>query len=370
MYFYTFNPQLSKSISVFLYLCNQMTQNKESQYEVMRRVRLPLIILVTYAHSYGAIREGYSMLGSGWDTYEILKILVSQTLVKVAVPAFFVMSGYLFFANVERFTKKVYWQKIKRRIKSLLIPYIIWNLLMAAKLGEISMNTFIAPANMPLWFLRDLIIVSLATPIIYIGVRKLGWWIVAILLPIYVTGMWAIQPEANPYAICFFCLGAALSIKKMDLVETCGRYVMPACVLSVILIIAMMLTYGSNAYMGLMLMFRVTSVVMLFGLAGIAHRGQSLCNPLRFSQEGQSPMCDFGAEASYFVYLAHYVLFFGFIDTTFFEIFGDSTASLCAHYLICPLIKATILIAIYWLYRIIRSKTTDRLSRRTTVSIR
>ena len=304
------------------------------QYEVMRRVRLPLIILVTYAHSYGAIREGYSMLGSGWDSYEILKILVSQTLVKVAVPAFFIMSGYLFFANVEEFTKQIYQQKIRRRIKTLLIPYIIWNLMMAIKLNSLGtlLSGLWTPVNMPLWFLRDLMIVSLATPIIYIFIKKLGWWLIVILFPIYLTGLFAIQPEPNPYAICFFTLGAILSIKKMDLVETCMRYVKPAFALSVILMIAMMLTYGSEVYMGLMLMFRITSVVALFGLA----------------QMGQSPMC---SEAAYFIYLSHYVLFFGFIDKGFFDLFGGSTASLCAHYLFCPLIKAAILILIYWVYR-------------------
>lgn len=307
------------------------------QYEVMRRVRLPLIILVTYAHSYGAIREGYSLLGSGWDSYEILKILVSQTLVKVAVPAFFIMSGYLFFSNVEEFTKQIYWQKIRRRIKSLLIPYIIWNLLMAVKLNSLGtlLSGLWTPVNMPLWFLRDLMIVSLATPIIYILIKKLGWWLIVILFPIYLTGLFAIQPEPNPYAICFFTLGAILSIKKMDLVETCMRYVKPALALSAILMIAMMLTYGSEVYMGLMLMFRITSVVAIFCLAGNAHWGQS-------------PMC---AEAAYFVYLSHYVLFFGFIDKGFFDLFGESTASLCAHYLFCPLIKAAILITIYWVYR-------------------
>ena len=316
-------------------------------YDAMRRVRLPLIILVTYAHSYGAIREGYSLLGSGWDSYEILKILVSQTLVKVAVPAFFIMSGYLFFSNVEEFTKQIYWQKIRRRIKSLLIPYIIWNLLMAVKLNSLGtlLSGLWTPVNMPLWFLRDLMIVSLATPIIYILIKKLGWWLIAILFPIYLTGLYAIQPEPNPYAICFFTLGAILSIKKMNLVETCMRYVKPALALSAILMIAMMLTYGSEVYMGLMLMFRITSVVALFGLS---HRGQSLCNTLRYSQQGQSPMC---AEAAYFVYLSHYVLFFGFIDKGFFDLFGGSTASLCAHYLFCPLIKAAILITIYWVYR-------------------
>ena len=317
------------------------------QYEVMRRVRLPLIILVTYAHSYGAIQEGYGLLESGWDTYEILKILVSQTLVKVVVPAFFVMSGYLFFANVEKFTKEVYWQKIKRRIKTLLIPYVIWNLLMAVKQNSLEVNSFWTPVNMPLWFLRDLIIVSLLTPIIYIGVKRLGWWMMLLLLPIYITGLWAIQPELNPYAICFFTLGAMLGIRKMNLVETCERFVKPACVLSVILIIAMVITYGSEVYMGLMLCFRVTSLGALFGLIGS-------------SQQGQSPLCVWGAEASYFVYLSHYVLFFGFIDTMFFGLFGHSTASLCVHYLISPLIKATILIAVYGIYRMIRQKTIGR----------
>ena len=324
-----------------------MKQKEVTFYEIIKSVRLPLIILVTYAHSYGAIREGYSLLRSGWDTYEILKILVSQTLVKVAVPTFFIMSGYLFFANVERFTKEIYFQKIRRRIKTLLIPYVVWNFLMAVKLGEISLNTFIAPANMPLWFLRDLMIVSLLTPFIYLGVKRLGWWLVAILIPIYMTGIWAIQPDVNPYAICFFTLGAALSIKKLDLIDTCKKFVYPACLLSVLLIIAMMLTYRSHAYMGLMLMFRVTSVGALFGLAGIANK----CPSAMYNQI---------AGASYFVYLAHYVLFFGFIDKTFFVLFGYSTLSLCVHYIICPLIKAAILIAIYYFYRIVLTKTIGR----------
>lgn len=317
----------------------------------MRRVRLPLIILVTYAHSYGAIREGYSLLDSGWDAYEVLKLMMSQTLVKVAVPAFFVMSGYLFFANVEKFTKDVYWQKLKRRVKTLLIPYIVWNLLMALKLQEISLATFIAPANMPLWFLRDLIMVSMVTPILYIGVKRLGWWLALILVPIYLTGVWAVQPDVNPYAICFFTFGAMLSIRKMDLVEACGRYAWQACALSMILGIAMMLTYGSEVYMILMLGFRITSVVALFGMARFAHWGQ---DPLCLTQ------LRFGAGASYFIYLAHYVLFFGFVDSIFFGLFGDSTASLCAHYLICPLIKACLLIAIYCGYRAALRKITGR----------
>lgn len=309
------------------------------QYEIFTQLRLPLIILVTFAHSYGGVTEGYSILGSGWDTYEVLKIVVSQTLVKVAMPMFFVMSGYLFFANVTKWSAHTYWHKIKRRIKSLLIPYIIWNLLMAVKLHTYSLSIFWEPANMPLWFLRDLIIVSLLTPIIYIGVKKLGWWIIAILLPIYLTGIWAIQPGPNPYAICFFTLGALISIKKMAITETFMRFEKPSYFMALTFAFCMILSYQSFVYSLVMLCFRVVGVIAVFCLA----------NRILSKTDRRIPMtvCD----ASYFIYLAHYVFFLSFIDDAFFSLFGSATYSLCIHYLLCPLLKVVIYIAIYYLYR-------------------
>ena len=323
-----------------------MDKFQNCQSEIFSQIRLPLIVLVTYAHSYGGVAEGYSVLGSGWDSYEVLKIMVSQTLVKVAMPTFFLMSGYLFFANVEQFNKEIYWQKIRRRIKTLLLSYIVWNLLMAVKLKEFSLSIFWMPANMPLWFLRDLMIVSLLTPIIYIGVKKLRWWIFVILMPVYFTGIWTIQPGLNPYAICFFTIGAYLSIKKINLVEVCLKLEKTTYLLSVLLALAMILTYPTIAYSILMLCFRVVSVVAVF------------CMAYRFLSQTTKRISKTVCDASYFIYLAHYVFFFSFIDTTFFSLFGTSTSSLCIHYLLCPLLKATIFVAIYYLYR--KVKFTDR----------
>ena len=320
-----------------------MKSKNISQYDVISALRLPLIVLVTYAHSYGGVAEGYSLIGSGWDSYEILKIAMSQTLVKVAMPTFFVMSGYLFFANVEKFNKEIYQQKLWRRIKTLLIPYIIWNLLMAAKLKMFSLSIFWTPANMPLWFLRDLMIVSLLTPIIYIGVRKLGYWLFVLLLPIYLTGIWAIQPGLNPYAICFLTLGAFLSIREMSLIDTCLKLEKSAYTLTIVLALVMILSYPSVAYSLLLLCFRVVSVMAAFCLA---YRIFS-----RTDKRIPKTVCD----ASYFIFLAHYVFFFSLIDDTFFSLFGMSTPSLCIHYLLCPLLKVAIFIATYYLYRKVKN---------------
>lgn len=310
-----------------------------SQYSVINQLRLPLIILVTFAHSYGGVAEGYSILGSGWDTYEVLKIVVSQTLVKVAMPAFFMISGYLFFANVKTFNKVIYWQKIRRRIKTLLIPYVIWNLMMAIKLKTFSLRIFVDPANMPLWFLRDLIIVSLLTPIIYLGVKKINYWIFVLLSPIYLTGIYAIQPGLNPYAIYFFTFGAYLSIQKINLIEACLKMEKVAYLLTVLLALAMILAYPTITYSFMILCFRVVSVVAVFCLA---YRILS-----KTSKRIPQTACD----ASYFIYLAHYVFFFSFIDTAFFSLFGTSTASQCTHYLLSPLLKAILFVFVYYLYR-------------------
>lgn len=328
---------------IIVYLCIRMKSKNISQYDIISALRLPLIVLVTYAHSYGGVAEGYSLIGSGWDSYEVLKIVVSQTLVKVAMPTFFVMSGYLFFANVEQFNKEIYQQKLWRRIKTLLIPYIIWNLLMAAKLKMFSLSIFWTPANMPLWFLRDLMIVSLLTPIIYIGVRKLGYWLFVLLLPIYLTGIWAIQPGLNPYAICFFTLGAFLSIREMNLIDTCLKLEKSAYTLTIVLALVMILSYPSVAYSLLLLCFRVVSVMAAFCLA---YRIFS-----RTDKRIPKTVCD----ASYFIFLAHYVFFFSLIDDTFFSLFGMSMPSLCIHYLLCPLLKVAIFIATYYLYRKVKN---------------
>ena len=70
------------------------------QIDTISQLRLPLIVLITFTHSYSGVKAGWTLWDGGWDAYEVLKLIVSETLVKVAMPTFFVMSGYLFFATV------------------------------------------------------------------------------------------------------------------------------------------------------------------------------------------------------------------------------------------------------------------------------
>lgn len=332
--------------------------NNISQFEVIRQLRFPMIVLVTFAHSYGKVAEGFSFMSSDWNTYEFLKLLMSQTLVKVAMPVFFIMSGYLFFANVAKLDANTYKRKMMRRLKTLLVPYLIWNLLMAVKLKTFSWSVFwaywvpagrqidwfgheqlmTAPANMPLWFLRDLMVVSLLTPIIYLLVKKTGYWLMAVLTILYLSGVCAFIPGLSAYAIYFFTFGAFFSIRKMDLVVILKRFEWYAYGLSVLFATSMLLTYHTSFFSSIMLCSRLVGAVAVFCLTSRILSSTTKRLP--------SVVCD----SAYFIYLAHYVFFFSFIDTAFFTILGTSIPALSVHYLLAPLLKVAIFAVLYILY--------------------
>ena len=140
---------LSCRVAFFFRIFAPMKQNSVTPSELIGQLRLPLVILVTYAHSYGAVDPDYSLLTSEWDSYEVLKLLVSQTLVKVVVPVFFMISGYLFFNNVERWNLHVYGGKLKRRLWTLFLPYVVWNILMAVKLNHLNSSFLFSPSTFP-----------------------------------------------------------------------------------------------------------------------------------------------------------------------------------------------------------------------------
>lgn len=80
-----------------------------------------LILLVLYIHSF--YNEA---IGTKYASF-VQVFLGNGGVSNVAVPMFFAISGVLFFNGVTSI--KDCFPKIKKRIKSLLIPYVIWNII-------------------------------------------------------------------------------------------------------------------------------------------------------------------------------------------------------------------------------------------------
>ncbi len=165
-----------------------------------------------------------------------------KAIARVAVPCFYIISGFFFFLNVELFDNATYKNKIFKRIKSLFIPYILWNLICYIVLltkdlitgnptihgGLLHIETFFSsfflfnsgttPISAPMWFLRDLIIVVFITPLIYLGLKRVPFVFLSLLLFLFFTykisPLYIIYP-AQPYtAPLFFSIGSYVSINK------------------------------------------------------------------------------------------------------------------------------------------------------------
>lgn len=232
-----------------------MDKISDTDSKIISILRFPLAIMIVVLHSMNVENINVNI---PWELhnvpfeiamFDILRVLFSRVLGHIVVPAFMVISGYLFFVKFKNWDWLLYKKKIQSRINTLFIPYVLWNIipilitilwlhhanLISDYLNEICnkgiLNIFWSyrggdnvsfgkfhiftigfPFNVPLWFLRDLIIFTLISPLIYIAIRKAFLSILLILL------LWSLNGgNADINALIWFYIGAGLSIKNISL---------------------------------------------------------------------------------------------------------------------------------------------------------
>lgn len=159
---------------------------------------------------------------------------------KLSVPIFLLISGYLFFREGSyALTKELWISKLKKRIFSLLVPYLLWNfigyIIYAIKVGfsledffhsfwmiDIPGRSGSSPIDGPLWYVRNLMIMVVISPIIAYMIKYTKWYLILIM-----TILWIIQiPPFNKgigIAFYFFSLGGYLRVFDYH-VENLQRY--------------------------------------------------------------------------------------------------------------------------------------------------
>ena len=149
------------------------------QSQVISFLRFPLIVAVVFIHTQitaiGGIKANLSapfQFAGQFPIYETTVFLVAQIFARLAVPLFFIFSGFLFFKKCDEFNTSTYFNKLKKRTHSLLIPYLFWNLLFIVLSSQFAdsikdwLILFWRPASLQLWFIRDLMVVVLFSPLI------------------------------------------------------------------------------------------------------------------------------------------------------------------------------------------------------------
>lgn len=221
-------------------------------------LRFPLIIGVLFIHSHSSIMitsEEVINGASNISVYNFFSTLFSQIIGRVSVPLFFFISGYLFFFHPQCFGVRVYRTKLKSRLNSLLIPYLFWNILFLFIYyiisclptlrqwfdgTEYNLNYILSnlwgrstttdemtyPGVYQFWFIRDLMSVSVLSPLIYWIVTKtqlfgvlligLAWYLGYSIPYIGVRGL-------STVSVFYFLFGAWFSINRKNLLVEFGK---------------------------------------------------------------------------------------------------------------------------------------------------
>lgn len=223
-------------------------------------LRFPLALLVVFIHTHNA---QWQLIETG--SAPTLASFLSGILPTFAVPLFFALSGYLFFYKVSAFSLDCYVGKVRRRMLTLAVPYLLWNLIafglyalqsklsghalaypfspelwwncreLAAPFTNVwgfTVGASTAPIQQPLWFMRDLMLIVLLSPLIYGLLRRGGWWKLLVLGAVYYTGLWPNPGGISFMGIWYFSLGAWFSITRRDVVSFTRPWLIPAAVLT------------------------------------------------------------------------------------------------------------------------------------------
>lgn len=317
-----------------------MLHRGDLQSQVIDWLRFPLAVAVVFIHSFGYpwsidLDAMHVCPFTGESFYNWLRIALSNVLSHIAVPTFFTISGYLFFINVKQWNRSVYFAKLKSRFHTLLIPYLSWNVIAlilhfamacmaegqpisyihsfmvdngwwhifwdAIVSDDRFVNwlgtpiTFSCPVNYPLWFLRDLFVAVLFSPLIYLYINKLRLWGIILLGLLYVSGIWPQITGLTVTAAFFFSVGAYFGICKKDMVAQCRRAERTACILAVVLFLlsvwfdGRVTLYGSLIYP----FFIIVGVCAVFCLAA------------RLVESGRVKMHPLLTDSTFFVFAAH-----------------------------------------------------------------
>lgn len=143
------------------------------------------------------------------------------------VPTFFVLSGYLFFQN---FSYKKLFTKWRARFWSLVVPYLIWNLLAYVYYEFISsipmvansMNGIVEPLSFKcllhnmlwgnhniLWFVRYLIVYVYVMPLFFVVLKRKSWASLSLLL--LFCFVWLSENRYVMYSV-FFWFGGFIGV--------------------------------------------------------------------------------------------------------------------------------------------------------------
>lgn len=347
-------------------------------------LRFPLAVVIVIIHVFsnrgsGIIFNGNEIDFSNAVFFEEIKCFIDGFLRGQSVPIYFFISGFVFFLSVE-WSRGKYIQKLKNRVKTLLIPYLIWNTiaLLLVIISQIYFTPFLSkpmpawnfslknillcywvykgellgieisslhPINGVLWFVRDLMIVVLCTPLLYRLMKRGNCWFVVLLGVLWFFKECFDERYAflNGWlsAFFFFSWGAYMSINRKDMLVEFGRYFR----LSVFMYSILGLSYVAAAHWCPEICKTIKSLNVFFGLLFAYNLAAWL---LRKKYCKASP---FLASSSFFIYVSHSLICGRLLKLLYIYLQPASSISLLFIHISTVVLTLAFLLSAFYLMR-------------------
>ncbi len=208
------------------------SENEKFFWNKKEFVSFILSILVLFIHSYFAQDIASDSIISAFN--HKVSFFFSRSITQFAVPMFFILSGISFF---KEYDNKKYLRKFKSRLFTLVIPYLLWNTVwmiweiltsrfsgepLSLTLTDILKGIFLYGYNGPFWFLFNIIVFSVAAPIVFLIIRN-KYVGIASAICLSIVSLFGIHLPINifyyPMSIVFYLTGAIIGYHFFDCIS-------------------------------------------------------------------------------------------------------------------------------------------------------
>lgn len=244
---------------------------------------------------------------------------------KGSIPFFFVVSGWFFTQSLMRSNEPL--RFTFRRVVVMLVPFVFFSMLAAGVcweevLGEVTRNGLYGwidvckrvvgyrffgyehyPYAIHLWFLRDLMALTLLTPLVVRLPKP-----VLLTLPVVLMTSFLFVKQQCVLSAAYYCLGVFLCQSGMSL-NAIARYIAPrAGTILLMVVVVNICTIWAQMGTGVSPLMGFHDASRVLGIVGIFSFAVLFC---RWFPKASAFLAPYGRDM-FFVYALHYILFLAF----------------------------------------------------------
>lgn len=354
-------------------------KERDLHSQALDLLRYPLAIVVLASHTLDSLLQSSQCLSI--PVFREISYFIHGFLSGQSVPIYYFISGYVFFLGIE-LTREKYFRKLRNRVHTLLIPYLIWNSVFIIRGIVVSMPCFnafvtdhaslsltiprllwdfwdsgkgirprttsidsfgIYPIDTPLWFVRDLMIVVLIAPFIWHMAKRFGHMFVIVsgVLWFILSGIPMGHANQLSTAFFFFSWGGWMSIRGKDMMAEFGRYFR----ISAISYLVLGLGYVASVHLCPELRIILKSLNKIAGLVFAYNMSAWLL------RRGYCHVNSFLVASSFFIYVSHMAINGGILKILFYAVKPESDFSVTCVFVSAIIICVCVLLGIFYLLR-------------------